>query len=361
MAKKRSTKRSTRTASRRRTSTRATKRATTPSLKFLNSAHPAVRSHLAAAIDLPTFLESAGVLTLAGRKRLVDQALLLIEENYVHLPLKESMHGVDPGQRLRLIKHRLEQSTSSTMESEFDFHREMLSVFNSVRDLHTNYLLPAPFNNTVAFLPFDVEEYFEDGEAHYIAVHFVQGFSHQHFHSGVEVTMWNGVPIDRAIEVNANRHAGSNMAARHARGIGGLTIRPLRRSLAPDELWVIIGYVDVNGNARELRQDWLVTPPLPETDGVDADSASTDAACLGIDLEMDITRRMKKLLFAPRVVAEERKKSRKLKALRPAAGQTVPTSMPGIRRPKHIEILRSVCARGGKSRVQPIFRRGLRP
>jgi len=320
MAKKASTTRAKRTASKRPISKRATKKVVAPSLKFLKSAHSAVRSHLAAATDLPTFLESAGVLSLSGRKRLVDQALLLIESNYVHLPLKESMHGVDPIQRLRLIKHRLEQLTLSTMGSEYEFHREMLEVFNSVRDLHTNYLLPAPFGKTVAFLPFDVEEYFEDGEPHYIATHFVQGFSPQHFKPGVEITMLNGVPIGRAIEVNANRHAGSNLAARHARGVEGLTIRPLKLSLPPDELWVIIGYIDLNGNERELRQDWLVAPPLPDTDGVNPDSASADAACLGIDLEVDIIRRMKKMLFAPQVVAEEKKKGRKLFLRRAAAG-----------------------------------------
>lgn len=338
MEKKASTKRTKKsTSKKRRTSKRRRTRVGGPVQTFLKRAHSAVRSHLAAATDLPTFLESAGVLNLSGRKRLVAQALLLIEENYVHLPLKESMHGVDPVQRLRLIKHRLDQSTPSTMDSEFEFHREMLEVFNSVRDLHTNYLLPAPFNNTVAFLPFDVEEYFDEKEPKYIASHFMQGFSHQHFKPGVEITMWNGVPIGRAIAVNANRHAGSNLAARHVRGIDGLTIRPLQRSLPPDELWVIIGYIDLNGNERELRQDWLVSPPLPDTDGVDADSASENATCLGIDLEVDIIRRMKKMLFAPNVVAEAGKKGRKLSTRRPAAGAEVTTSMPGVFSAKSVE------------------------
>ena len=305
------------------------KGATIPSLKFLNKAHSAVRSHLSATTDLSTFLELAGALNSDGRKRLVEQALLLIEENYVHLPLKELMHGVDPVQRLRLIKHRLEELTPSTMASEYEFHRGMPEIFNSVRDLHTNYLLPAPFSKTVAFLPFDIEEYFEEGQAHYIATHFMQGFSHQHFKPGVEIIMWNGVPVERAVEVNANRHAGSNLAARHVRGLDGLTVRPLQRSLPPDELWVIIGYVDLDGTAHEMRQEWLVSPPLPDADGVDANSADLNAACLGVDLEVDLIRRTKKMLFAPKVVAEEKKKRQKLSTRRAAAGQTVPTLMPG--------------------------------
>ncbi len=192
------------------------------------------------------------------------------------------------------------------MASEFQFHRDMIEVFTSVRDLHTNYMLPAPFADKVAFLPFDIEEYFEGANPRYIATHFVQGFSHAHFKQGVEITAWNGVPIRRAVEVSADQHAGSNAAARHARGVDGLTVRALRRALPPDAMWVIIGYTDLNGVEREIRQDWLVSPMLPDTGGVDADSANANAACLGIDIEADIKQRARKMLFAPGVIAEEK-------------------------------------------------------
>ena len=314
------------------------KKLTTPaSLKFLSSSHATIRSHLKAAIDLPTFLASIGTLTLNSRKRLVEQALLLLESNYVHLPLKESMHGVDPVQRLRLIKHRLDQANSSTIPTEYDFHREMLEVFNSVRDLHTNYLLPSPFNNKVAFLPFDVEEFFDNKKPRWIASHFVQGFSPQDFLPGVEILSWNGTPIARAIDVIANQHAGSNLAARHARGIQGLTIRPLRRSLPPDELFVQIGYKDLNGTERELRQEWLVSPPLPDANANEPDSANVHSASLGIDLEMDITSRMKAILFAPDVIAKAKKKKHKLSTRRAAAGQSVTSTMPSVFAAKSVQ------------------------
>lgn len=298
-------------------------------LKFLKSTHAAVRSHLAAATDLPTFLDSAGALSLNGRKRLVEQALVLIDHNFVHLPLKESMHGVSPVQKLRLIQHRLDESTPASMDSEFQFHRDMIEVFTSVRDLHTNYLLPAPFADKVAFLPFDVEEYFDNGEPHYIATHFVPGFSHTHFRQGVEITTWNGVPIGRAIDVSADQHAGSNSAARHARGIDGLTIRALRRVLPPDAMWVIVGYVDLNGVERELKQEWLVTPMLPDTGGIDTDAVDASATSLGIDIEADIMQRARKMLFAPKVIAEERR-PRKMTTRSAAIGQSVATTMSSV-------------------------------
>jgi len=267
----------------------------------------------------------------------VEQALVLIEGNYVHLPLKESMHGVDPVQKLRLIQHRIAQASTATMGSEYEFHRDMLEVFNSVRDLHTNYLLPAPFASTVAFMPFDIEEYFDQGEPHYLASNFVQGFNHEHFEPGVEITHWSGVPIRRAIEVIARRHAGSNPSARHARGVQGLTIRPLRLTLPPDELWVEIGYIDLDGVGHEMRQEWLVTPELPDDDAVDTDSINVQAACMGIDLNADIVRRTRKLLFAPGVVAQERRTRRKVSRRKAAAGESVPSTMPGIFSARSVE------------------------
>ena len=302
-------------------------------LEFLGSVHPAVREQLAAATDLPTFLESAGDLNLDERKRIVDQALILLEDNFVHLPLKESMHGVDPIQKLRLLRHRLEQATDSELESVLSFHRQMWEVFNSVRDLHTNYLLPLPFADKVAFLPFQIEEYFEDGEPHYIVTHLVQGFWHPHFKPGVEIKIWNGVPIIRAIELSADLHAGSNLAARHVRGIDGLTIRPLIASLPPDALWVVIGYTDLDGIEHEIKQDWLVMPSYRygelEFTGVDASSLNTSAVSQGLDLEAHITQQAKKILFAPEVVAAEGKQP-KLSTQKASAGQTVPTTMAGI-------------------------------
>lgn len=286
--------------------TMTTPASNTSALDFLSRTHPAVRSHFAAAAPLSEFLDTVGDLSLSDRKLIVEQALVLMQENFVHLPLKRAMHGVDPLQKLRLIQHRLEETSEDTIVSEQQFHREMIEVFTSVRDLHTNYLLPVPFANKIAFLPFDIEESFdENGQPQYIASHFVQGFSHEHFKRGVTITQWNAVPIVRAIEISADEHAGSNLSARHVQGIDGLTIRAMRRSLPPDALWVIIGYTDLEGVARELKQAWIVTELMQTAAGVDANTISPAAVCLGSDLEADLIQRARKMLFAPEVIAKE--------------------------------------------------------
>ena len=100
-------------------------------------------------------------LSRRDRLRIVDQALLLLEMNYVHLPLKQAMHAINPIQRLKLLKFRLE-TKGSEMESGMQFHKRLLEIFASLRDLHTLYLLPTPFRDHIAFLPFLIEQYFTD-------------------------------------------------------------------------------------------------------------------------------------------------------------------------------------------------------
>jgi C-terminal processing protease CtpA/Prc len=320
LSKKQSTKRRTEMATRQKKLSQRSRKAETGARRQVSRKAPsyvkklstAVREHFAGATDLPTFLASAGELSPKQRKLIVQQALILIEQNYAHLPLKRAMHSIDPVQRLKLLLQTLEQASAATQPSEAEFHRELTEIFTSVRDLHTNYLLPSPFDQMTAFLPFMVEDYFDGGKRKYLVSHIAQGFNHPTFLPGVEVIYWNGIPIERAVMNNAYRYAGSNREARIARGVQTLTTRALRIALPPDEEWVIVGYRNAAGRLEELRVDWMVNPPLPS--GVDADAGTelAAAAALGLDLEQDIIQRMRKALFAPQVVASEKKVAEKV-------------------------------------------------
>src|SRR3954465_2042140 len=237
------------------------------------------------SVPLHDFLETAGMLTYADRMVLVEQGLLMLEGNYVHLSLKTAMHAVNPVQRLRLLRARLLRQTQETMDPERVFHMEMSGIFHSVRDLHTNYLLPAPFAGMIAYLPFQVERCLDGTSEKYIVTRIAQGALAPPFGIGVEITHWNGIPIERAVAVNADRFAGSNMAARLARGVDSLTLRSLRIHLAPDEEWVSVSFLDADGVRRELRAPWLgaaKAPALTDTAGV-----TTSAASMGVDLHAD--------------------------------------------------------------------------
>ncbi|NET32741.1 MAG: peptidase S41 [Cyanothece sp. SIO1E1] len=255
---------------------------------------------------LSKFLATLGQLSLADRQLLVEQALVMLDQAYVHLPHKKAMHAIDPIQQLRLLQHRLSEMSAEQMPHEIQFHKEMIEIFTSTRDLHTNYLLPAPFNHKTAFLPFQVEEYFDNGTPKYLVSKLLQGFTHATFQPGVEVLSWNGIPIAQAIEINADRQAGSNLAARHARGLEALTIRPLLRSLPPDEAWVMIGY-RTEEEDLEIRQYWRIFSPNAEADGVNPDVVTAEATALGIDVQTDTVRQAKQVLFAPQVAADAEK------------------------------------------------------
>ena len=138
---------------------------------------------------------------LSKRERLsiIDRALVLLELSYVHLPLKRALHAVDPIQRIRLMGFRLEETNGSDMSGEMFFHQRLLEIFTSARDAHTMYLLPSPFDEMVAYLPFLIEEYFENKKRKFMVSRVVESYydprreqsaEHYHLEPGVEVLYW---------------------------------------------------------------------------------------------------------------------------------------------------------------------------
>ena len=281
------------------------------------------------SIPLERFLrriDKRSRLSRKDRLRIVDQALLLLEMNYVHLPLKRAMHAIDPIRQLKLIKFRLEE-TGREMESELQFHRRLLEIFASLRDLHTHYQLPAAFEDQMAFLPFLIEQYFvpertsEPGTRGFdkkkatkekckdrltekfmvsrIARNFYRSSANAepelaNFEPGVEVIAWNGMPIRRAIEKNGETQSGSNLEARFARGLDSLTIRPLESSLPPDESWVSITYRSKTGKTLTLdKQEWR----LGSTDARPLATKTTRKKRAAIDIRKTKINQLKKQLY----------------------------------------------------------------
>ena len=110
-------------------------------------------------MDLGSFLNSCerqAQLSRQERLRIVEQALLLMEMHYVHLPMKRAIHAIDPIRQLKLLRFQLAEGDVD-LDSTIGFHRRMLSIFGSTRDLHTLYLLPKPYKDYTAYLPFLIE------------------------------------------------------------------------------------------------------------------------------------------------------------------------------------------------------------
>ena len=255
-----------------------------------------------AASDLPTVLAAAQQLTPDERRQIVRQARQMIEGLYVHLPLKRAMHAVDPVQRLRLLERRL------ASYSDRSFHDEMISIFISLRDLHTNYILPAPYAGRIASLPFRIEAYGKRDAPHYIVTAIAADFTATPpFEAGVEVTHWNGIPIDRAVALNGERNGGSNADARQARGLASMTQRPMMLLAAPEEDWIDLTFVSDDGTATQ-RFTWRVLEPTPAATA-ESPSPHDDpvGGALGLDVLTEEVRRAQKTVFAPEAIDLEQR------------------------------------------------------
>ena len=254
-------------------------------------------NELESSMTLEEFLRTAGRLSAEERLLIARQALLMLEQNYAHLPLKSARYAVNPLQRLRLLVTRL--SRGGTPEAEWRFHAEMLDIFDSLRDLHTRYVLPEPFASAVAFLPFRIKEFSEEGTRRFVVAPLSDGSSGT-LPAGAEVTFWNGVPIERAVDVFGDSLAGANPAARRARALETFTVRSLGFAGPPDDRFVVIQYLDLNRTLQEARETWQVTLPQEE---VVAGAAAVEQ---GFELELDVEAArvawLKTLLFAPHVL-----------------------------------------------------------
>lgn len=209
--------------------------------------------------DVPTFFAAAEQpgrkLSLAEKTTLVDQAILLIDQFYAHLPFKRARYAVNPVQRLRLIRAQLSDGLS-----EFQFHAQMVAALACLRDAHTFYGLPAPFRDALAFLPFRLDFYFDQDQPRFLVTEVLESFDHPHFRPGAEVTFWNGMPVRSAIEREAELDPSGNESAQFARALNRLTARSLTFSLPRDEHWVTLVYHPAGGPAhpRGILLPWNV-------------------------------------------------------------------------------------------------------
>jgi C-terminal processing protease CtpA/Prc len=269
----------------------------------------AVSLELDNAISVADFLNQRQPLEIFQCLALVSEAIRVLEGLYVHLPVKRSMYGVDPVRRLQLLRLRLQRYDEQRSEAKDQlppsddmwFHREMTDALTSVRDLHTLYLLPAPFNTAVALVPFQIEDCVDGGQLKYLISNVIERLPWftppDDFQMGVEVTHWNGIPIARAVELAGIRNAGSNVDARLARGLARMTIRPLAKAVPPDEEWVTLHYKNELREQKCLSVPWRVVVVEAE-DGLPSDGATIQDSAEGLDFETDIIRVLNKKLYS---------------------------------------------------------------
>ncbi|HEX5293133.1 MAG TPA: hypothetical protein VFX25_30030, partial [Streptosporangiaceae bacterium] len=92
------------------------------------------------------------------------------------------------------------------------------------------------------------------------------------------MTHWTGSPIALAVARNAELEAGSNPAARMARGLKNMTLRDAAMSPPPDEDWVDLRYSG-NGSIFETRIPWRVFDSIDDFKKAISGGGGTALAC----------------------------------------------------------------------------------
>ncbi|MCP5052027.1 MAG: hypothetical protein GY940_32965 [bacterium] len=181
---------------------------------------------------------------IRNRKAAIDEAIMLIREAWVHLPEQMAEYGVRPISQLKALRHRCKKKVNGKLKmNDRTFHNQLLEIFTGLRDLHTGYSLPTPYRNGVAFLPFMMEEFYEEksekGQEEKSVPRYIVSKVRPVLKStkdvkplnammGKEITHWNGTEIGEAIKENGRQTPGSHDDARRARGLERMTIRPLK-------------------------------------------------------------------------------------------------------------------------------------
>lgn len=192
-------------------------------------------------------------LTQRQKEIIVDQAILVLDQLYAHLPFKRARYAVDPVQRLRLIRSQIGE------HSDLTFHREMVHVFTRLRDAHTFYGLPRPYRGSFAFLPFRMQCFHDRrGQRRFLVTSVMDGFEYPPFGRHAEITAWNGMPVERAIERDGGYDPLGNEASRFVRGLNRMSNRTLGFSLPPEEDYVVVEYLPRGARPREERRAVLL-------------------------------------------------------------------------------------------------------
>jgi hypothetical protein len=212
------------------------------------------------------------------RQALCAQLITGLDQYYVHLPQKRAAFAIDPVQRLRLL-----QTSDGS-----GFLRTLLRTIAGLHDRHTTLKLAEPWTSLIAYVPFVLERFFEGGRPRYVLTKQLFGF--EDLPIGTEVTHWNGTPIERYVVELSTENQGANPGARMQLAVANLSIRPLSFMLLPQEDWVTLSYLRVDGTPSAMTTPWRFysTAARPVASTVNA-----GLALAGIDEMTDVSNRFR--------------------------------------------------------------------
>jgi len=205
--------------------------------------------------EFQEYAKSQG-LTREEKEIIVDQAILVIDQFYAHLPFKRARYAAEPVQRLRLVRAQIDDLT------DLAFHDQMIRAFINLRDAHTFYGLPRPFRGSFAFLPFSMKSFYEAARnRRFVVSKVIPGFEHPRFRVNAEIVTWNGLPVERAVEQEGESDPGGNLSSRFARGLNRICNRTLALTVPPQQNYVVLEYLPEPGatEAMGIVLPWAIS------------------------------------------------------------------------------------------------------
>jgi len=209
-----------------------------------------------------------------------------IKNYYVHLPIKEKGYAINPVQELRLL-----EGANYDDDNNMSFLRKLQRIFLKLNDRHTTMVMPKPWNDLVAFIPVVIERYYENNMPVYIVTKKLFGYENKEMEYGLRVTHWNGVEINKYIEVLSETSQGANRAAASKLTLSNLTIRSLAYSFPPEEDWVVLSCVNDVGEIQTFSFPWRVyynvAKPVSKTSSSSSAAAKNEFENSRNDMSLD--------------------------------------------------------------------------
>jgi hypothetical protein len=217
--------------------------------------------------------------SLADRQALLDQATLMFDHLYPHMPFKAELYQLThPSDYLRASVQPAIESLSET-----DFHAQMISAFSLVRDAHTLYGLPSPYRGAVAFLPFEIRPYLDSKAGwRFFVISAMVGFPL--LGPGAEIMGWGDLSPLAHVQRTEVHLPGGNFFASLTRASIHTTLRPLTfvQLPFPDEMpEVTVHYKPAKSeDVRNIRVPWAVATGFPSGGGFPSSAFSISPAAM---------------------------------------------------------------------------------
>lgn len=179
-----------------------------------------------------------------GDRHFVEQAARLFECIGVHL-LERRKRGIDPVDRLRWLRSAMPGDRTALL-------RDLFAIFADFGDRHSRCVPPPPWSERFAYLPLVVGACVEEGRRTLL----VTGSASPDIRPGDRLVSWDGYAVDEALQTHGRWQLGANPAARLAKAVQTLTVRPLALLPPPDAAVEVL--TEGPTGRRIARLDWRV-------------------------------------------------------------------------------------------------------